>query len=128
MVVWDITLCTTGAAYLKAGAGINKSTYYSGANADMNWGRAINAAESTVQAVTRKDWISIYSTLTSGAKLIIEDVVGSLAANTAIMHDLSLYPSRIVGEDMININRDTALRGMSILRDTKVQDWITGNA
>ena len=36
------------------------------------------------------------------------------------------YPSRIHAEDMINVLRDAALRGISILRDKKTQSFIKG--
>jgi len=39
---------------------------------------------------------------------------------------LSGYTTRIEAEDMINILRDAALRGLSIIRDKKVVDFFNG--
>jgi hypothetical protein len=36
------------------------------------------------------------------------------------------YTSRTEAEDMINILRDGALRGLSLLKDKKVQDFMNG--
>ena len=43
-----------------------------------------------------------------------------------IQYDFSGFTSRTEAEDMINVLRDAALRGMSILRDKKAQDFANG--
>jgi len=53
-------------------------------------------------------------------------VASNLAAIMVIQYDFSGFTSRIEAEDMINVLRDAALRGMSILRDKKQQDFIDG--
>ena len=41
-----------------------------------------------------------------------------------IMYDMGGYASRIEAEDMLNILRDAAMRGLSLLRDTKQKDFL----
>jgi hypothetical protein len=40
---------------------------------------------------------------------------------------MSGYTSRVEAEDMINVLRDASLRGLSILKDKKSQDFINGS-
>ncbi len=85
-------------------------------------------AEGTIMALTRYDWNSGLAADTTGsaARGILNDVASSLVANEAIVFDMNDYPSRIVAEDMINVNRDTALRGLAILRDEKTREFLQG--
>lgn len=51
--------------------------------------------------------------------------IGSdLCAINAIQYDMSGYTSRTEAETMINGLRDSALRGLSILKDKKNRDWL----
>ena len=118
------TLCLSGAAMIKAGKGIND--YFSGANAETYLDPLINQAEGVVCGTCRYNFIDNYATLNTDVKHILEEVTSNLAAIYAIQYDFSGYTSRIEAEDMINILRDAALRGLSILRDKKVQDFIIG--
>ena len=49
-----------------------------------------------------------------------------MAAIYVIQYDMSGYTSRVEAEDMVNILRDAALRGLALLRDKKVEDFMTG--
>jgi hypothetical protein len=51
-------------------------------------------------------------------------VTSDIAAIYAIEYDLSGFTTRTEAEDMINILRDAALRGLSILRDKKTQTFL----
>ena len=81
-------------------------------------------AESLINAVTRFDWTSEYTNLDSGAKGLLKEVASNLAAIYAISYDMSGFTSRIEAEDMVNILRDAALRGLSLLRDKKVKEFL----
>lgn len=114
------TLCMSGAVLVKAGA--NVST-------DMTDGTVlvdslIDQAEGVVNAISRNNWVTNYLTLTSEKKLLLEEVTSNLAAIYAVSYDMSNYTTRIEAEDIINVLRDAALRGLSILRDQKVVDFI----
>jgi len=82
---------------------------------------------STVSVLCRKNWVDDMPT-SSDVLGILSDVVSSLVAIEAIAYDMSGYTSRIEAEDMINVLRDGALRGLSILRDKKNQQFIDDHA
>ena len=83
-------------------------------------------AESTVNVMARFNFSDAYGALNADVKGILSDIVSSLVAIEAISYDMSGYTSRVEAEDMINVLRDGALRGLSILRDKKQQDFING--
>ena len=114
------SIMTTGSAVIaKAGSGV------SAAFDDFYTEQGL-LAEAVVNATTRVDWTSLYPTLGSSTRFILSDTVASLVANTAIAFDMTGYPSRIVAEDMINVNRDTVLRNLGVLRDQKVKVFVSG--
>ena len=81
-------------------------------------------AEGTVNVLCRYNWNDVYSGLDTDVRGILSDIVSSLVAMEAIAYDMSGYTSRIEAEDMINVLRDGALRGLSIIRDKKNQTFI----
>ena len=81
-------------------------------------------SESVINAMTRYNWSDAYSTLNADVKRILSETSACLAANAIIAFNMSGFTSRIEAEDMINVNRDTALRNLSILRDKKVQRFM----
>ena len=81
-------------------------------------------AESLINSIVRFNFSDTYSTLNVDTKGILKEVASNLAAIYVISYDMSGFTSRIEAEDMINILRDAALRGLSILRDKKVKEFI----
>jgi len=84
--------------------------------------------EGFISCTTRFDWVA-YDTATaidSKVRGILIDTASCLCAIEGIIWDMSGFTSRIEAEDMINVLRDIALRNLSILRDKKTQDFITG--
>lgn len=68
-----------------------------------------------------------FTALNAGTKYLLSDIASSLAAILVINYDFSGYPSRIVAEDMINVLRDNALRGINILKEEKASEFaLTG--
>jgi hypothetical protein len=110
--------CTTAEVERKAGA---KCSAVSKAEAYTN--DYVSQAESLINSVTRFNWSDAYSTLNADTKGILKEVASDLAAIYVIQYDMSGF-SRIEAEDMINILRDAALRGLAILRDKKVKEFI----
>ena len=85
------------------------------------------AAESTINCVCRFNFSDVYAaSLNADVKYILTDVASSLVAINGIMYNMAGYSSRVEAEDLVNINRDIALRGLAILKDKKVQDFING--
>jgi hypothetical protein len=112
---------TTAEVQYKAGA---NASAVSKAEAYVN--SYMTQAESIINAMCRYNFSDNYSTLNADVKGILKEVASDLAAIYVIQYDMSGFTSRTEAEDMINILRDGALRGLSILRDKKVQDFING--
>lgn len=105
---------TTAEVQRKAGA--NASTT-SKAEAYVN--DYMTQAESLINTICRYNFSDNYTTLNADVKGILKEVSSNIAAIYVITYDMSGYTSRIEAEDMINILRDAALRGLAILRDRK---------
>ena len=82
--------------------------------------------ESYINSVCRYNFSDTYATLNADTRGILKEVASDLAAIYVIQYDLSGFTSRIEAEDMINVLRDAALRGLQVLRDKKVSDFISG--
>ncbi len=91
----------------------------------------IAQAEALINAVARKVFAAdtaAFTALPAAAKQLLTEVASDLAAIYAIQYDMSGFTSRIEAEDMINILRDAALRGLSLLRDQKVVKFLMEGA
>jgi hypothetical protein len=73
---------------------------------------------------TRYNWSDVYSTLNVDVKGILKEVASNLAAIYVIQFNMAGYTSRVEAEDMINILRDAALRGLALLRDKKSEEFM----
>lgn len=109
------TLCTSGAAVAKAGVNANSDATTSGALM-TTWS---DSAEGRIIAECRRDWVDSYSSVDSGTKELLKDVCSSLIAIQIISYDMSDYSSREEAQTMLDVQDDTAKRGMSILKDFK---------
>lgn len=112
---------TTAEVQRKAGANASAT-----ANSEAYINDFISQAESVINVMTRYNWSDNYASLNDDAKGILKEVASNLAAIYIIQYDMSGYTSRIEAEDMVNILRDAALRGLSILRDKKNQTFLQG--
>lgn len=113
--------CTTAEVNYKTGAGASAT---SKAEAYVN--SYVTQAESTINTLCRYNFSDNYSSLNADVKGILKQVASDLAAIYVVAYDMSGYNSRADAEDLINVLRDSALRGMSLLRDKKQQDFING--
>ena len=106
-----------------------------GENIDLSFTDAMKTAaglraESMINVVSRfnfSDWFA--GTPNVDVKGILSDIVSSFVAIEGIRFKMSGddgTKNRIEAEDQINILRDGMLRGLSIIRDKKAQDFITG--
>lgn len=83
--------------------------------------------EAFVNCVTRFNWSdAVTAGLNADVEGILREASANLCAIYVIQWDMSGFTSRIEAEDMINTLRDAALRALSLLRDQKTQDFITG--
>jgi len=82
--------------------------------------------ESLINCVTRYNWSDAYAGLNADFKGLLSEVESDLVAIYLIQFNMAGYTSRVEAEDMINVLRDAALRGLALLRDKKTQDFMTG--
>lgn len=82
--------------------------------------------ESTINVMTRYNWSDAYSGLNADVKGILSEVASNMVAIYIITYNMDSYSSMRAAEDMINVLRDGALRGLSILRDKKAQSFMQG--
>jgi len=114
-------LVLSGPTLIKAGANVSAVM---AADANLEVEQFILEAQSLVNCVARFNFSD--ATLNADVQNIINEVVSNIAAIYCIQYDMSGYTSRIEAEDMVNILRDGALRGLSILRDQKAVTFING--
>ena len=69
-----------------------------------------------------------FTALQASTKYLLSDVASSLAAIYVINYDFVGYPTRVVAEDMINILRDSALRGIQTLKEEKTIEFVLTGA
>lgn len=112
---------TTAEVSRKAGAGASATS-----NTEAYINDFMTQVEAFINVVTRKNWSDAYSTLNVDVKGLLKEVASNLAAIYVIQYNMSGYTSRVEAEDMINVLRDAALRGLALLRDKKTQEFITG--
>ena len=82
--------------------------------------------ESTINCMARYNFSDAYAALNADVKGILKEIASNLAAIYVIQFDMSGFITRAEAENMINVLRDGALRGLSVLRDKKTQDFING--
>ncbi len=108
-------------ADIQAKAGINaNATSKATAATDVY----VLEVESMVNVLTRYNWSDAFAGLNADVKNILKEVTSNICAIYVIQSDMSGFTSRIEAEDMINVLRDAAFRGLSILRDKKAQEFM----
>ena len=111
---------TTAEVSRKAGANVSAT-----ANAEAYINDFMTQAESFINTFCRFNFSDNYSTLNVDIRGILKEVASNLAAIYVIQYDLSsASASRTEFEDRINVLRDAALRGLSILRDKEAQRFM----
>jgi len=114
------TLTTAAEVVRKAGVNANATAIASTAMIT----NFINEAEGVVCVNSRIDWVTKYAAITANYKQILNDTVASLAAMELINYDMSGYTSRNESRTMLNVLRDKAMRGLSLLRDAKQKEFL----
>ena len=80
--------------------------------------------ESLINCICRYNYSDNYAGLNADVKGLLSEVASDLVAIYIISFNMSGYTSRTEAEDMINILRDAALRGLALLRDKEVQRFM----
>jgi hypothetical protein len=112
---------TTAEVQRKAGANASGTS-----NVEAYINDFMTQVESLINVSCRYNFSDNYASLNVDVKGILKEVASNLAAIYVIQYDMSGYTTRIEAEDLINILRDGALRGLSLLRDRKAIDFING--
>ncbi len=116
----DDGIYTTNAAIAaKAGANVN-TTAITIAETD----KYVLQVESTINCMTRFNWSDAFAGLNADVKGILLETSTAMCAMYAIQYDMSGFSSRIEAETMLDVLRDAALRGISLLKDQKVRAFM----
>lgn len=113
------TFATSSAILAKAGIGhsTDLDTGWSIGSVYDDW---ITEADATCVVMSRYDYVASSAAITTNALPLIKGVVSDLAAIQAVKYDMSTgYTDRIEAEDVITILRDSAMRGLQLIRDQK---------
>lgn len=110
-----MTLTTSGAIVLKAGAGANAALIISGAALE----KFALQAEAVLNAATRKDWVAGYGGVGANFKAILDDTCSDLAAMKIISYDMSGYSSKSEATTMLDFLKDNSTRNIEVLKDEK---------
>ncbi len=110
---------TTAEVERKAGANVSTTSKTEAYVNDY-----MTQVEAYINSTTRFNWSDAYSGLNVDAKGILKEVASNLAAIYAIQYDISGFTDLDEATAMINVLRDGALRGLSLLRDKKVKEFM----
>ena len=109
---------TTAEVQRKVGA--NASTT---SNVEAYINQFMTEAESLINVFTGNNWSDSYATLNDDARGILKEISSNLAAIDVLNYDPSGMPQSEF-QDRINVLRDAAIRGLSVLKNKKPQTFI----
>ena len=111
------TLTTSGACINKAGYGANASVIASTAiMAEFS-----DMAEAEISTLTRKDWVTDYSSVKTNFKKVLSDLASDLVAMKIIEYDMRGFSQRRA-ETMLDVLRDSIARKMTALQNQFTQE------
>ena len=108
------TLCTSGAATIKAGANVSPTIL---ANEEA-LNQLSNEAEGRIEAETRRKWVDNFSGLDTGIQNALSDVCSSLIAMELVNFNPTVYLTR-EADLILNVQDDRVRQGMKVLKDFK---------
>ena len=110
---------TTAEVQRKAGANASSTS-----NVEAYINDFISQAESFINVATTYNWSDAYATLNADVKGILKEIASNLAAMYVIQYDMSGFTSRTEAETMLDVLREGALRGLSIIRNKNPQEFM----
>ena len=110
---------TTAEVQRKAGANASSTSNVEGYINDF-----MTQAESFINTATTYNWSDAYATLNADVKGILKEIASNLAAMYVIQFDMSGFTSRAEAETMLDVLREGALRGLSIIRNKNPQEFM----
>lgn len=112
--------CTSGAVIMKAGKNASSIAIASAALLQ----EFSDEAEAYINTECRYDFIANYSKIGTNYKFALAEAASALIGNKIIHWDMSGYTNRGEAEDMININNNSAMRIIDMLKDKKTQETL----
>lgn len=112
------TLCTSGAAIIKAGVNCNADIKVSGAHLAT----FSDQAEAFICEDSRYDWVSNYGSVKANFKQALADLCSDLIAMKMILYDLSGYTNIREATTILDVHRDNVERALKNLRDDKYRE------
>lgn len=113
------TLSSSQAIIFKAGSGVDSTAASSGAILQ----KYSDLAEAEFCVLTRKDWITGYSGVSTNFKPVIDDAVSDLGAIKLISYNMAGYTSRTEAQTILDVLRDNAMRIIDFLKDKANQKF-----
>jgi|TARA_R100000501_G_C2626814_1_gene120579 hypothetical protein len=83
-------------------------------------------SESIINCITRFNWSDAYAGLNADVKRILSSASAAWCAVHLVSFNMNGYTTRVEAEDMINVQRDSFLRDVGLLRDKKVKEFMDG--
>lgn len=114
----SFTLCTSGAAIVKAGANSAGSTL---TISQLN--NFSDEAEALCCAAARSDVVTNFGTLTTNGKQILQMITSSHIAHSILGYDGSGLPSREL-ETRLDILENDVERGLALIREDKNKTYL----
>ena len=113
---------TTAEVKRKAGANASSTS-----NVEAYINDYMTQVEALINTITRINYSDTYSALNVDTKGLLKEIASNLAAIYVIQFDFSGFTTRAEGEAMINVLRDAAMRGLSLLRDKKATTFVSNS-
>lgn len=114
-------MCTEADIDAKTGAGV--SILWT----DTMKTREVLMAESYVNAMSRKNWSTVWATLDDETRTILTETVSSLVAIQGILYTTTGYNTVIEAEDKINVLWARVVLCIARLKEQSVVTFITKN-
>lgn len=116
----SFNLTTSGACIAKAGKGANVMfSQLSGATILANW---CDQAEADLNAITRRDWISLSGSTLTNFKGILDDLTSDMVAMKIVNYDMGGYTSRLEGATILDVMRDNINRNLEALKNDNIKE------
>jgi len=116
----SFTLVSSKAIIAKAG--INHNTGYTTVGASL--ALIADLAESRFCALTRKDWITDFSSVGTNYRGAIEDCVSDIAGTIIITADMSGYTSRVEAQTMLDVLRDKINQAIDFFKEDRNRELV----
>lgn len=113
------TLCSNGDVLKKCGANASATS-----SAEACTNVYIKESEGYISTVTRYDWVTNYSSVSTIGKEILRECTAALAAIKVINYDMSGFSTRTEAQTMVDILYSMAIDCLNILKEDKGREFV----